>query len=531
MMRVDGPSFDDLDPQIEAMDALVQSIAGRIFDEVASTLGDVRVAAAPPEEIEQSGEPSVSLDSLAVIVTLWATAVTAEIIPAIRNIFYLSLQKTRNAIFGKLAPDRADNLPDVDSDIARSLAEEYLATAPNRMSGFGDDMWSVARAQLLDGFMKGESIEKLRDRLRQSVGLTAGRASLVARTEVISASNAGSLSMIEIAGFGGTKSWLATEDLRTRPTHIEADGQTVAIDAAFTVGGFPLFFPGDPAAPPEEICNCRCTLTYDLDDEPLTATGADVEDETVITEPVTAAAYVLTIPDVPPPGWFDEPTDVDITGGLTVTDEGRVYGYLAPAGVAHRGFKERITAPMGNVDYSGYMGRETIVAGGGRVVTGALTMDCGHASLGYRDPGAAMDHYDNTCSIVATVRIGENRDGVWVAGALVPGLTASQVTRMMASQLSGDWRPHRDRSGWREFAGALLVPVPGFPMARTEPSVEVEESELVASSVPVNFVTSDAECGCTAPVDMAPELEVLAASVGLDLSSRMNSLRESVMRG
>lgn len=247
--------------------------------------------------------------------------------------------------------------------------------------------------------------------------------------------------------------------------------------------------------------------------------------------PLTAAAYVLTIPDVPPVEWFEEPTDVDIHGALTVTDEGRVYGYLAPAGVAHRSFKERVTVPMRNVDYSLFMGRETLTAGGGRVVTGALTMDCGHASTGYRDPAMAMDHYDNACSIVATVRIGENARGVWVAGALVPGLSANQVARIMACQLSGDWRPHREKSGWREFAGALLVPVPGFAMARTEASVRMEEGQLVASAVPVEFAAVEHDCGCKVPevdVDLAARMEELAASVGLGLSDKMNTLRTMV---
>lgn len=164
MIRVAGPSFDDLDPQIEEMDRLVQRIAARIFDQVADELGDIRVAAAPvpPEEIEEPGEPAVSLDTLAVIVTLWAAAVTAEILPSISDIFYSSLNKTREALFAALSPERGANLPETDSDEVRTLAEEYLATAPNRMSGFGDEMWSVARAQLLDGFMKGESIYKLR---------------------------------------------------------------------------------------------------------------------------------------------------------------------------------------------------------------------------------------------------------------------------------------------------------------------------------------------------------------------------------
>lgn len=586
MIRIAGPSFDDLDSQIEACERLVESIVARIMEEVAAELGAVRVAAAPPPEQPppDPGEPAVSLDTLALIVSLWASEVTAELIPFIKGIWEYAAAKTRSLLTGAVPPERAERVPALESDSIQFLAEAYLADAPNRVSGFSDEMWDVARAQLLEGFMEGESIDSLRDRLRTNVPeLTAARARTVARTEVISASNAGSLSMVEIAEFGGTKTWLATEDARTRPTHTLADGQTVPLASAFLVGGFPLHFPGDPSGPLEEIVNCRCTTTYDLTDEPLTADGGavavpilttDVGSEMTITgpteikagetsflevrtdsaigltasepaEPLTAAIYVLTIPDVPPAWWFDEPTDVDIRGALTVTDEGRVYGYLAPAGVPHRSFQQqRVYVPMGNVDYSLFMGRETLVAGGGRVVTGALTMDCGHASIGFRDPAAAMDHYDNACSIVASVRIGENQNGVWVAGALMPELSASQVSRMMACQLSGDWRPHRARSGWYEFAGALLVPVPGFPMGRSAASMEIErEEQLVASadtdgelsassSVPVEFKVTDSECGCSTPTsNLAAEFEVLAASAGLDLATRLETLAASVGLG
>lgn len=218
--------------------------------------------------------------------------------------------------------------------------------------------------------------------------------------------------------------------------------------------------------------------------------------EDVVTDALavlTAAASVIEIADAPPRSWFDEPTDVEITGALTVTSEGRVYGYVAPSDVRHRSYHNRAQfVPTRKVDYNRFMGGETIVADGGRVTTGNITMGCGHASTLANISGReAAEHYDNTCSIVATVRVGENSRGVWMAGALLPDVTPAQVRRIMACRLSGDWRPHLDRPGWREFVAALLVPVPGFPMARSAPSATSREGELVASSVPVDFVVCD----------------------------------------
>lgn len=204
---------------------------------------------------------------------------------------------------------------------------------------------------------------------------------------------------------------------------------------------------------------------------------------------LTAATSVIEIGDAPPREWFDEPTDVAALGALTVTAEGRIYGYVAPAGVRHRSFQNRsVYVPLRNVDYERFHGGETIVADGGRVSTGAITMDCGHATTAVRLTGSqAQEHYENSCSLVATARVGENERGVWMAGALLPDVSAAQVRRIMACRLSGDWRTHLDRPGWREFVAALLVPVPGFPLGRSAPSVEIAEGQLVAASVPVRL--------------------------------------------
>lgn len=214
-----------------------------------------------------------------------------------------------------------------------------------------------------------------------------------------------------------------------------------------------------------------------------------------IEEPILiASSHTITIPDLPPAWWFDEPADVPMHGALTVTDEGRVYGLLAPARTTHR--SRKTTVPVRNVDYSRFMGRETIVAGGGRVITGVITSDCGHApSENYGTLANRIDHYDNSCSIVANIRIGETKDhAVWVAGAIHPFATAEQVARMLSCTLSGDWQPHPDRPGIREFIAALLVPVPGFAMMRKEPSVVYDaEGMLTASVVPIERVKSDVE--------------------------------------
>lgn len=238
-----------------------------------------------------------------------------------------------------------------------------------------------------------------------------------------------------------------------------------------------------------------------------------------VVDALVAAAYTVTIPDLPPTEWFEEPVDVMPRGAFTVTREGRVYGYLAPEGVRHRSFADRpVYVPTKKVDYSRFLGGETIVADGGRVVTGPITMNCGHLppvpGLTTRD---ALEHYENSCSVVASVRVGRNDRGVWVAGALLPGVTPDQVARMMVCRLSGDWRPHLDRPGWRELAAMLLVPTPGFPLGRSAPSVRVNDGALVASGVPVRLAdTEDREYDIRSGTAPACGHTTVAAVEGVD---------------
>lgn len=245
-----------------------------------------------------------------------------------------------------------------------------------------------------------------------------------------------------------------------------------------------------PASDRQAVYNHLASHLRDAGRKPPALTSSAFSDD---NDALIAATSTITISDVPPREWFDEPNDVTPSGALTVTSDGRIFGYIAPANVRHRSFQDRATyVPMKKVDYSRFMGGETIVADGGRIATGNITMGCGHASVSpHVDAVAAAEHYDNTCSIVATVRVGENQHGVWMAGALLPGLSADHVRRIMACRLSGDWRPHLDRPGWREFVAALLVPVPGFPMPRTAPSVSTRNGALIASSVPVQFILDD----------------------------------------
>lgn len=190
---------------------------------------------------------------------------------------------------------------------------------------------------------------------------------------------------------------------------------------------------------------------------------------------VVAAA----IPTTPPLGWFTEPA-FDGPTPITVTADGRVYGHLATWGTCHIAMPQTCVTPPRGSTYAYFHTGEVLTASGDPVAVGHLTFGTGHADMAASGAAAAA-HYDNTATVAADVRAGEDRHGIWVAGALRPGLTDEQIREFRAAPLSGDWR----RIGGRlELVAALAVNTPGFPVPRTRARVLVasgHEQTIVAA--------------------------------------------------
>jgi uncharacterized protein with gpF-like domain len=95
------------------------------------------------------------------------------------------------------------------------------------------------------------------------------RAEMIARTETIRASNAGTMELANSWGVVERKEWLATGDDRTRDAHMEAwetysEGGSIGpipMDEPFVVDGEEMMYPGDASmgASPGNFINCRCT--------------------------------------------------------------------------------------------------------------------------------------------------------------------------------------------------------------------------------------------------------------------------------
>lgn len=159
--------------------------------------------------------------------------------------------------------------------VPTSYVDSYLQGVSNRLSNVPDGVFALVRKEVQAATDEGWSIDQLAARVETvlsdaDVATWRNRALVIARTEAIGAYNAGTLAGFHgyAASAGGQweKGWICTHDLAVRPTHLAADvgtpgtGQRVPLAEPFVVGGSAMQHPGDPAGPPSEVCNCRCSM-------------------------------------------------------------------------------------------------------------------------------------------------------------------------------------------------------------------------------------------------------------------------------
>lgn len=188
------------------------------------------------------------------------------------------------------------------------------------------------------------------------------------------------------------------------------------------------------------------------------------EDEDDDMSTVTASAgtswaeqVAAGVPVNPPARWFTNPQMTGLTK-VRITDDGRVYGHVADWNRPHISFNgQPVYAPRcpNGGAYPRFHRQPIRTAEGERINTGPLT-SAGHAETTRGiTPAAAMAHYDDPRFVVANVVTGEDEFGIWVAGALRPGVEAWQVAFADTYSFSGDWR-----NG--EMVAACTVSVEGF---------------------------------------------------------------------
>jgi len=196
-------------------------------------------------------------------------------------------------------------------------------------------------------------------------------------------------------------------------------------------------------------------------------------------QPAMLALTADGVPVSPPREWFTPPTLLRPTP-LQVTASGQVYGHIATWDSKHIGMPGIVRPPKSRSNYAFFATGSVLCADGSQFDgIGQITLVGGHAPLDV-DVRRAVAHYDDTNSAVCDVAVGEDKHGIWVAGALRPGVEEPAVRQLRASAVSGDWRPI---NGNLELVAVCSVNVPGFPIPRVR----------VASGQPLALVAAGVE--------------------------------------
>jgi SPP1 gp7 family putative phage head morphogenesis protein len=168
-----------------------------------------------------------------------------------------------------LADAAADTLDELGVtsafDVTNPMVTQWLRQRAQRFATqVNETTWEQLRESLSQGIDAGEGIDELAERVKGVMQEASDvRARVIARTESVSASNAGGLEAARTSGVVKGKSWLSTLDSRTRDTHAAAHGQTVGLEDDFRVGDASGPAPGQMGLASEDV-QCRCTLLWVL---------------------------------------------------------------------------------------------------------------------------------------------------------------------------------------------------------------------------------------------------------------------------
>ncbi|MDP4501054.1 phage minor head protein [Nonomuraea turcica] len=218
-----------------------------------------------------------------------------------------------------------------------------------------------------------------------------------------------------------------------------------------------------------------------------------------------------------PAAWFREPEALGTEDGpVHVTEDGRIYGWVAQRGVCHDGYTGQCVTidQLGDVDTSYFLRSRVKLDDGSTELAGVFTMNTGHDNDG-TDAASTRALFDNTRTVAGIVTVGTNDRGMWFSGAAAPWLSEWDRAVFAACAPSGHWR--RDRGGRWSLRAVLSVPVPGYPTRLAASAVARANLALTASAAP------------RTPVLAGVGVDVLASAV-VDEMERRQAAREEIER-
>jgi uncharacterized protein with gpF-like domain len=127
------------------------------------------------------------------------------------------------------------------------------------------------QAVVVAGFEAGSGLEYIVSRIEEMYldQIIPNRSKVIARTEVHSASMAGTYYAAKDTGVPMTRQWVSSQDSYVRDSHEDMHGRVADIDEPWSVNGSMMMFPGDASmgAAASEIIHCRCDEVYRIKED------------------------------------------------------------------------------------------------------------------------------------------------------------------------------------------------------------------------------------------------------------------------
>lgn len=128
-----------------------------------------------------------------------------------------------------------------------------------------DKQWNTKNinSQVLQGILQGENSYKISKRLMNVTDMNYKSALRNARTMTTGAYNKGRQDSFTRATNDGVlmkRRWVVAHDARLRDWHADLDGVEVDVDEPWENDYGQIMYPGDPAAHPANVYNCRCSI-------------------------------------------------------------------------------------------------------------------------------------------------------------------------------------------------------------------------------------------------------------------------------
>lgn len=154
-----------------------------------------------------------------------------------------------------------------DFDPNDPFVQANLALTRNLLVRIPDEVHAIIVSKILNGTDAGKTVDQVATDVEGVLTYTGSenwdaRAHVIAQTETTrhfsSSMLAHGLLVERQDGTPMQKTWETTTDGKERSSHHGADKQTRPLSQPFLVGGVSMMFPGDPNAPADEVCGCRC---------------------------------------------------------------------------------------------------------------------------------------------------------------------------------------------------------------------------------------------------------------------------------